>query len=252
MITGHASASHQIGDTNWRGQADIDGFATFTDRDVSYEEESSSGGGEDNLQTYFGATAQANYIDPDGVYSIGVLGHVGSVNGGDDEQRDHRRWWPVRGHGVVNSSLSTVKPACSGRTMKTEFDVMTDAWFVRGGVNYYHDENMRFRGEVSYAAGEENDSASAPTSTRCRGSFAPTMRPTTDRSVGSANIAARKSKTTACTKKSPTTRSCSVSASRSAKPGSIQEYDALAPHNAPDVARWTGYSHRSRRRLGRL
>ncbi len=161
LIEGRASVSKQLGDSNWRGQADINGFATFTDRDAGDGESFSSGsGGEDNVQTYFGASAQVNYIAPDETYSIGVLGHVGSSNGGEDENA-------VIALGAVqgqwNADQFSIFGQAGGFTAddESEMDVMTDAYFVRGGVSYYPNDNARVRLDLQYAQGEENDSFGA-------------------------------------------------------------------------------------------
>lgn len=153
MIEGQASVSAPLGDSNIRWQADINGFATFTDRDDEGD------GGEDNVQTYFGASGQLNYIDPDETYSIGVLGHVGSSNGGEDENATFALG-AVQGQWNANEQWSfSGQAGIFTADDETERDVITDAYVVRGGVNFYPDANKRVRLDVQYMSGEENDSS---------------------------------------------------------------------------------------------
>ena len=132
--------------SEWALQLDIDGLATFTDRSD----------GEDNLQTGFTAGAHFAYRESD-QSALGFFGAIGSSNGGDDENANFLLGG-IEGQLHANNTTLYGQFGYFNADDETENDVITDAWIFRGVGRYFHTPDQRFQAELTYAAGEENDS----------------------------------------------------------------------------------------------
>ncbi len=132
---------------NFAFQFDIDGLATFTDRDH----------GEDNLQTAYTTGLHAAYRKP-GHHAVGLFGALGSSNGGEDE---NALFGLIGAEGQMTANNTTVigQAGYFVADDETENDVMTDAWLLRGVARYFMEPDQRIQGELTYASGEASDSA---------------------------------------------------------------------------------------------
>ncbi len=131
---------------NFAFQFDIDGLATFTDRDE----------GEENLQTAFTGGLHVAHRRP-GHNAVGLFGAIGSSNGGEDENALYGLFG-VEGQMTANNTTVIGQVGYFIADDETEDDVMTDAWVLRGVARYFLKPDQRVQGELTYATGEEADS----------------------------------------------------------------------------------------------
>jgi len=132
---------------NFAFQLDMDGLATFTDREH----------GEDDLQTAFTGGVHLAHRRP-GSHALGIFGAIGSSNGGEDE---NATFGLIGVEGQYSANGMTVIGQAGYFTAddETENDVMTDAWLLRGVARYFMSPDQRLQAELTYASGEESDSS---------------------------------------------------------------------------------------------
>ncbi|MFP3942516.1 MAG: hypothetical protein ACLFWF_01390 [Alphaproteobacteria bacterium] len=144
LIEGAGRANVPLSD-DWALQFDAEGLAAFPSRDD----------GEDNLQTAFSGAAHVNWRQPD--HAIGILGHIGTVTGGELEKIN---FYNLGGEALYNWTDFTVlgQAGYFWADDDNNDDVMDEAWWVRGVGRFYAGADTRVQFEGAYGDGEERNS----------------------------------------------------------------------------------------------